>query len=138
MVRSVGGTTDAICAAYLHDTLEDTWIWEDFLAVLFGERVTMFVKQVTDYPSMPGYNRATRQKIYNAHLARGDWYAKTIKLADIICNLHDLEEEDPKFAKVYFAEKKEQLKAIAGSGDQKLWKYANHLVEDYFARNPGL
>ena len=56
--------------------------------------------------------------------------AKTIKLADLIDNSKSILEYDPKFAKVYMAEKKLLLEVLE-DGDKSLWLLAHKIVHDY-------
>ncbi len=53
LVKIIGGTEDMICAAYLHDVLEDVYPHNSLFSHLsieenFGERVAMLVDELTD------------------------------------------------------------------------------------------
>ncbi|MCC6505044.1 MAG: bifunctional (p)ppGpp synthetase/guanosine-3',5'-bis(diphosphate) 3'-pyrophosphohydrolase [Aquimonas sp.] len=76
-----------LCAALLHDTLEDTETTVDELRDLFGDAVTAIVVAVSDDKSLP---KETRKALQIAHAAALSHPAKLVKLADKICNLRDL------------------------------------------------
>ena len=57
IIRAISGDDDLICAAYLHDTLEDTDTTYEELVKNFGERVASLVREVTksaynEYPNL--------------------------------------------------------------------------------------
>jgi len=62
------------------------------------------------------------------------WHAavKTIKLADLLDNTEDITLHDPKFARVYMAEKAALLPALQG-GNELLWKQAEAQIARYHA-----
>jgi GTP diphosphokinase / guanosine-3',5'-bis(diphosphate) 3'-diphosphatase len=84
-----GGITDAatICAALLHDTIEDTETTGEEIEGEFGPEVRRLVEQVTDDKSLPKAQRKVAQIEHAAHI---DQKAKLVKLADKICNLRDV------------------------------------------------
>ncbi len=84
-----GGITDAatLCAALLHDTIEDTDTAGDEIEREFGSEVRRLVEQVTDDKSLPKAQRKLAQIEHAAHI---DQKAKRVKLADKICNLRDV------------------------------------------------
>ena len=84
-----GGVTDAatLCAALLHDTIEDTDTTGDEIEREFGPEVRRLVEQVTDDKSLP---KAQRKLAQIEHAANIDQKAKRVKLADKICNLRDV------------------------------------------------
>ncbi|AGA89744.1 hypothetical protein Thimo_0914 [Thioflavicoccus mobilis 8321] len=84
-----GGVFDAtvLCAAVLHDTIEDTETTPDELARHFGERIAGIVMEVTDDKALPKDERKTRQVTHAPYLSSE---AKLVKLADKICNLRDI------------------------------------------------
>ena len=83
------GVTDAatLCAALLHDTIEDTDTTGDEIEREFGTEVRHLVEQVTDDKSLPKTQRKLAQIEHAAHV---DPKAKLVKLADKICNLRDV------------------------------------------------
>lgn len=84
-----GGITDAatLCAALLHDTIEDTETTGDEIEREFGPEVRHLVEQVTDDKSLPKAQRKLAQVEHAAHISDK---AKRVKLADKICNLRDV------------------------------------------------
>lgn len=89
-VALVFGCTDeaTLAAAALHDTIEDTTTDYDDLHEHFGPEVAALVAALTKNMARP---EATREAEYDAALARADWRARLIKLADVYDNLCDLE-----------------------------------------------
>ncbi len=117
-----------LAACHLHDTLEDTpctaaRIWDryetfgwshdatpenvDLVITLVYELTDVFTKECC-----PGLNRVSRKKLEAQRLSRISLRAKNIKLCDIIDNSTDILANDPKFAVIYLAEKKEILNGM--------------------------
>lgn len=84
-----GGVTDIItlCAAVLHDTIEDTQTTQEELVREFGTDIAAVVMEVTDDKSLPKQARKERQVEHAPHLSPA---AKLVKLADKISNLRDI------------------------------------------------
>ena len=84
-----GGVEDTVilCAALLHDTIEDTQTTKQELAELFGLQVAQIVMEVTDDKSLP---KSVRKQEQIRHAPLLSAQAKQVKLADKICNLRDL------------------------------------------------
>jgi guanosine-3',5'-bis(diphosphate) 3'-pyrophosphohydrolase len=89
-----GGVTDVevICAALLHDTVEDTDTTHEELVDAFGSRIARIVAEVTDDKSLA---KEERKRLQVEHAARLSHEAKLVKLADKICNLRDVAERPP-------------------------------------------
>ena len=89
-----GGVHDpaVICAALLHDSIEDTDTTPRELRVQFGKKVADIVMEVTDDRSLP---KAERKRLQIAHAPRLTREAKLVKLADKICNLRDMGQSPP-------------------------------------------
>lgn len=83
---------DVICAALLHDTIEDTETTPRELAQEFGERIRDIVLEVTDDKNLP---KAERKRLQIEHAAHASDQAKLVKLADKICNLRDIATSPP-------------------------------------------
>jgi guanosine-3',5'-bis(diphosphate) 3'-pyrophosphohydrolase len=90
----VGGIEDpaVICAALLHDTVEDTETTEAELVEHFGARVASIVMEVTDDKSLLKAERKALQVEHAPHLSRE---AKLVKLADKISNVRDVGTSPP-------------------------------------------
>ena len=83
---------EVLCAALLHDTIEDTDTTRDEVAGAFGERVAAIVAEVTDDKTLAKAERKEAQVEHAAHISRE---AKLVKLADKICNLRDVVAHPP-------------------------------------------
>ncbi|HET7199035.1 MAG TPA: HD domain-containing protein [Burkholderiales bacterium] len=83
---------EVICAALLHDTVEDTATTHEELLDAFGTRVARIVAEVTDDKRLPKAERKRLQVEHAPHLSRE---AKLVKLADKLCNLRDVAERPP-------------------------------------------
>lgn len=94
LLAEVGGITDAatLCAALLHDTIEDTDATREELARDFGDEIGALVAEVTDDKSLPKQERKRRQVEHAATLSDK---AKLVKLADKISNLTDVAKSPP-------------------------------------------
>lgn len=88
------GVTDpkVLCAALLHDTLEDTDTSAEELEAHFGAAVCAIVVEVSDDKGLPKAERKRRQIEHAASVSRE---AKLVKLADKICNLRDVHRSPP-------------------------------------------
>jgi guanosine-3',5'-bis(diphosphate) 3'-pyrophosphohydrolase len=89
-----GGVTDhiALCAAILHDTIEDTETTYEELVVAFGPEIADVVAEVTDDKSL---DKAERKLLQIEHAAHASPRAKLVKLADKTCNLRDIATTPP-------------------------------------------
>ncbi len=93
LVNEAGITdTDTLCAALLHDTIEDTETSPDELRERFGERICRIVLEVTDDKNLVKSERK-RMQIVNAATCSPE--AKRVKLADKIANLRDIADSPP-------------------------------------------
>ena len=72
--------------------IEDTETTVDELREAFGEKITSIVLEVTDDKSLPKVARKQAQVDHAAHISSE---AKTVKLADKICNLRDILNSPP-------------------------------------------
>lgn len=82
-----------ICAALLHDTVEDTKTTKEELVIEFGQDITDIVMEVTDDKSIK--DKQTRKQLQIEHAAGISDSAKLVKLADKICNLRDVANDPP-------------------------------------------
>lgn len=76
-----------LCAALLHDTIEDTETTADELRALFGDQVASVVLEVTDDKSLEKSVRKQQQIEHAPHISP---QAQLVKLADKISNLRDI------------------------------------------------
>jgi guanosine-3',5'-bis(diphosphate) 3'-pyrophosphohydrolase len=84
-----GGVHDPVvlCAAILHDTVEDTETTFEELERAFGQIIASVVREVTDDKALEYKERKQRQIDHAPHASP---QAKFVKLADKICNLRDV------------------------------------------------
>lgn len=87
-VRDVFGCDDPIvlASAILHDTIEDTPTDYDDIAKGFGRRVADCVSALTKNMLLP---EREREADYDRRLAKADWRARLVKLADVYDNYCD-------------------------------------------------
>ncbi len=132
IVRSIGGTSAMIAAAYLHDVMEDCEVSFARLRMAFGYEVADYVRCLTDpeclYANIAAMNRAHRKRAAREQIGLAPHQAKTIKLADLIHNTGSIIEYDEKFAKVYLEEKRLLMPFLRG-GNAKLWDWAAQLCD---------
>jgi len=110
-----------LCAALLHDTIEDTNTTADELRVLFGEMITSVVLEVTDDKNL---DKAERKRLQVANAPMLSERAKLVKLADKICNVYDMVASPP--ADWSLSRKREYL------------EWAKDVVERLRGTDPGL
>ena len=94
VLANEGGIVDVnvLCAAVLHDTVEDTKTTEQELIDSFGAKIASIVMEVTDDKNL---DKAERKLMQIEHAAHASKEAKLVKLADKICNLRDILEHPP-------------------------------------------
>lgn len=123
LVRSVPHTEAMLCAAWLHDVVEDTPVTLETIAEEFGDEVASLVEMLTDVSKLSDGGRAVRKAIDREHTAKASPPAKSIKLADLIDNTDSIVGHDPKFAQIYLAEKALLLEVLK-EGDPTLYAMA--------------
>jgi guanosine-3',5'-bis(diphosphate) 3'-pyrophosphohydrolase len=118
-----GGITEKniLCAALLHDTVEDTETTPDELNEVFGKVISDLVMELTDDKTLL---KTERKRLQIEHAAHVSHQAKLIKLADKICNLRDITSTPP--ATWDLTEK------------QKYFDWAKNVVDKIRGTNPKL
>lgn len=113
VVRQVFGVEDpiALCAALLHDTIEDTTTDYDDLRNEFGPEVADAVAALTKDMRKPD---EIREPEYDEQLKQASWQARLVKLADVYDNVCDA--YDPRMRK---RAAKKGPRAIACAGDDE-------------------
>lgn len=81
-----------LCAALLHDTVEDTGTTSQEIESRFGLAVRDVVLEVTDDKRLP---KSERKRLQVVHAAGTSESARLVKLADKICNLRDVAASPP-------------------------------------------
>ena len=90
-----GGVRDAavICAALLHDTIEDTQTTAEEIEQSFGLRIARVVLEVTDDKLLPKAERKRRQIEHAPHLSRAGRVTNNRRAAGLYprpaCREHD-------------------------------------------------
>ena len=125
--RSTVSTTESVTAALLHDVVEDTDTTTLDIYHMFGSEVATIVDRLTD-PEMEG-NRKTRKDASRKRIAKSGDIVQTIKLADMLHNLSDVNALPSKFAKLYKAEKTEALRDFT-LGDYQLKEEVRKILVD--------
>jgi len=121
-----------ICAALLHDTIEDTDVTYDILIKDgFSPSTANLVQELTEKSVPSDGNRAKRKQIDLEYLATVSAQAQTIKLADLISNTSSICAYDKKFAVVYMREKQLLLEVLT-KGDKVLLQRAKDIVDNYY------
>jgi len=93
LVNEAGVTdVEVLCAALLHDTVEDTRTTPEELEREFGHAIASIVLELTDNKML---KKGTRKRMQIAHAAAASREAKLVKLADKICNLRDINARPP-------------------------------------------
>jgi (p)ppGpp synthase/HD superfamily hydrolase len=92
LVAAVGAAEDIVCAALLHDAIEDQDVSAAMIADRFGPYVASLVCEVTDDKALPKAERKAAQIAAAPHLSPG---AKLIKLADKISNVRSIASSPP-------------------------------------------
>lgn len=132
IVASVTDDCEAICAAFLHDVVEDTPVTlQQISDAGFGPTIAKLVDELTDVSRPSDGNRRQRKALDREHLAKASPRAQTVKLADLISNSRDIMKHDPQFARVYMHEKR-LLLFVLQDGDPTLYVEACQIVDDFF------
>jgi guanosine-3',5'-bis(diphosphate) 3'-pyrophosphohydrolase len=119
-----GGVSDVevICAALLHDTVEDTATTHAELVDAFGARVARIVAEVTDDKQLAKAERKRLQVVRAPHISPE---AKLVKLADKIANLRDVAQRPPAGwdlarRREYFDWAKQVIDGLRGAGGEEM------------------
>ena len=133
IVASVTDDSEMICAAWLHDVVEDTPRTVEQIADEFGKSIATLVAELTNIATDRQGNRAKRAEINRAHTSGISRRAKTIKLADVIDNLtgiinNETGNIDTEWAEDYVSEKALLLTVLA-EGSPLLFDHATDLIE---------
>lgn len=118
LLRSFGCHEEILCAAVLHDTVEDTDTTIQDIEENFGTIVARMVEGLTDVyttEAFPNINRKHRKQLECYRLLKTNTNVKTIKVADLIDNTKSILEHDKDFAEVYIKEKEELLFVLEGA-----------------------
>lgn len=135
-VKSVTVSEFAIAAAWLHDVCEDCGVTSEEIYERFGPATALLVYYLTDISKPADGPRAVRRAIDRQHMSLAPGLAHTIKLADVIDNLRNIEEAPADYARMYLDEKSLLLEVLT-RGDERLQKVAKlKLAEGYMKVKP--
>ena len=134
-----GGVTDVevLCAALLHDTVEDTATTHRELVDAFGARIARIVAEVTDDTRLA---KAERKRLQIEHAPHISHEAKLVKLADKLCNLRDVAERPPagwplERRQAYFDWAKQVIDGLRGAPGNEM-RRLEALFDAAYARRP--
>jgi guanosine-3',5'-bis(diphosphate) 3'-pyrophosphohydrolase len=103
LVRGAGiADPDLLCAAVLHDVLEDTAVTAAELEKQFGPRVAELVGWVTIPAPGPGADKATVKRQALQRLTSAPRDAVLVKLADRLSNVQTLRNLSPERQRMYY------------------------------------
>jgi (p)ppGpp synthase/HD superfamily hydrolase len=136
--------TSMLCAALLHDVLEDTTITEkemfSFLESISdtqsANRTMSLVVDLTDVfvkKDYPQWNRRKRKAMELERLEKTSPDSQTIKYADILDNTNDIVDGDNGFAPLFLRECRALLKKL-DKGNAELHALAIKAVDDGLAK----
>ena len=133
IVTSVTDDKEMICAAWLHDVVEDTPRTIEQVTDAFNKPIARLVDELTNVTSNSSGNRKKQAEANRTHIAKISRQAKTIKLADIIDNLtgifnNDTGNLDTDWAAQYVSEKALLIKVLR-EGDPLLFDHATDLIK---------
>lgn len=131
IVETVEHTKEMLCAAWLHDVIEDTKIEINIIEAFLGEEVARMVIGLTEKAKLEDGNREVRKKIDRDFLATQCDKVQTIKVADLIANAYSIIKYDKGFAKVYMAEVKELYIALTKANTKLRLKLKN-IIDNYY------
>ena len=80
---------DVLCAAWLHDIIEDTDATFDDIEQRFGSQVAVMVLSLSKDPKL---SKKEKERQYIEQLKNAPWQAQLIKLCDIASNLKDMKD----------------------------------------------
>lgn len=104
VARLYESNEDMVCAAWLHDVVEDTQVTLAEIEAACGAEVATLVDWLTNPSKGSKKLRADRKSWDREHIAKAPAQAKMIKLADRADNLRDLLKAPLNFAELYHSE----------------------------------
>jgi len=108
---------DVLCAAVLHDVVEDTPCTVDDVRAAFGDRVAGLVGWVTKPEPADGADRKAAKEAYLRHLADAPDDAILVKLADRASNVQTLRNLPLPKQREYYAQTVRYIVPLAASRD---------------------
>ena len=110
---------EIICAAWLHDTIEDTDTDYDSIKDRFGKNIAEIVVSVTKDNRLPKKQREIK---YQKDLKASSAKAKLVKIADILANVNDAPNagRNAQWEKQQFVKKSKYWNYVSGVKPGKL------------------
>jgi (p)ppGpp synthase/HD superfamily hydrolase len=122
---------DALYAAVLHDTVEDTPVTHELIQQQFGDQVAQYVWYLTKPENFVG-NRAARKALDRARLALAPEVVRFVKVIDIMHNAKSIKEHDPKFWETFRVEAIQLFDAMKA---ESVWKsQAGHWAQREYSK----
>jgi guanosine-3',5'-bis(diphosphate) 3'-pyrophosphohydrolase len=116
LVRGAGVTDpEMLCAAVLHDVVEDTPATVEDVRARFGDRVAAMVGWVTKPEPDEGTDRKTAKNAYLSHLKEAPDDAIVVKLADRASNVQTLRNLGLPKQREYYAQTVAYIMPLAAS-----------------------
>ena len=127
-VQSLGCDAETVAAAWLHDTLEDTFIKPFLISSHFTTHTRIMVEQLTNDKSL---QRKERKADECERFKFAYPETQTVKLADILDNGYCfLRSGAHEATKTFMLEKQELLKSL-DLGHPKLYEEAKQMIDNY-------
>jgi (p)ppGpp synthase/HD superfamily hydrolase len=145
VIQHFGYHRQMVCAALLHDVVEDTSATFTDVRSLTDKETEGYVRWLTDNDRPEDGNRAVRKLMCLRRLQAAPLEARAVKIADLIDNTSTIVKYDKAFAKTYLSEKKDLLNAFFEPGSQgyltpynKLWQHAFDVLKTQQSRRRAL
>jgi guanosine-3',5'-bis(diphosphate) 3'-pyrophosphohydrolase len=138
LVRGAGvADPDLLCAAVLHDVVEDTTCTLAAVATGFGPRVAELVGWVTIPTQAAGQDKAAVKEAYLRGLRHAPRDAILVKLADRASNVQTLRNLAPARQRAYYAQTIEHIVPLADGEPWFRYWYASWRAEFADLATPG-
>lgn len=134
MVHKYGGDVNMVCAAILHDVIEDTEVTFAELTLQsngFNFPIATLVLQLSDVSRPEHGNRKVRKQIDRQYLAGAEPRAQTIKYCDMLDNGESITLHDKDFSVVYMREMS-LLIEVMDKGDPRLLERVKNMITNYY------
>ena len=129
MVERHGGSEDQVCAALLHDVVEDSMYTLADINANFGHNIATLVQWMTDTSKPSDGNRRIRKGIDAKRLAEAPAEAQFIKLADMIDNADTIFRFDAGFNKQFKKEMAHLVQVMTKVVGSSLWIDAQKVLK---------
>ena len=128
MVEKHGGDEVQVCAALLHDVVEDTAFTIDDIRDNFGDDIAIMVRWLTDTSQPSDGNRRIRKGIDAKRLAEAPAEAQFVKLADLIDNASTIFRFDKAFSKQFHKEMTHLVEVMTKVHGSSMWIEAKKVL----------